>query len=172
MVRHFTSPLVTFRPAFTLIEVLVAMAVLATISVGLLVTTWRLIGFAREEAEHMVADAYCHDVMWAVYSQSYTNMLVGAVETPDGRTRSFSRPVDPVKELPYVESVNMRGQRKIVYPLWRSQDPDKCPTCSVLVKETETNKLITVSLEWYSGSGERASHTNAIVRAPTDRRSE
>jgi len=69
------APRTTSRPAFTLIEVVVAMAVLATISAGLLATTWRLTAFARDEAEHMVADAYCHDVMWAIYSQSYTNIL-------------------------------------------------------------------------------------------------
>jgi len=95
---------------FTLIEVLVATVVLAMISLGLLATSWRLTDFAREEAERMVADAYCHDVTWAVYSQSYSNILYDTtftqakrelVGTDERRSVSWDiikRPEDIIKE--------------------------------------------------------------------------
>jgi len=151
-----------YRRAFTLIEVLVAMVVLATISVGLLATTWALVRFANGEAEQLVADAYCHDVLWAIYSQNYGQMLDGQTEV--------SWEIDPVKHLPRVESVDLFGQEKTTYPLWRSQDASRYPTCVARVTENAvaSNKTIVVEVRWHDGNGWQ-SHSNMVVRSCIER---
>jgi len=47
---------------FTLVEVLLAAFILTLVSVGAMITTHRLCGFAKLEVERMVAASYCSDV--------------------------------------------------------------------------------------------------------------
>jgi len=193
-VRLFPSP---HRPGFTLVEVVVAMAVLATISAGLLATSWRLTDFARDEAEHMVADAYCHDVTWAIYSQSYSDMLAevqGETVTSAGKLRSLTweiianpdvvkvQAVEPItagkieslrrnlKELPWVETVNFFGKKSVTIPLWRTLDTAKVPECTAQVLETPTNKVITVSVSWWKDGAVKVGHSNVVTRANVERK--
>jgi len=137
------------RPGFTLIEVLMAAGVLAMIAAGLLATTWRFAGFARDQSERMVADAYCHDVMWAVYCQSYSNI---------GNIASF--PVNVERELPRLVTTDILGREKTVFPLKR-RESFRTPTCRVAQEEkldAETEppqpyKEIAVTVTWQSVGG-------------------
>jgi len=184
MSRQASNICRSLRPGFTLIEVLVAAAVLATISVGLLGTTWRLAAFARDEAEHMVADAYCHDVMWAIYSQNYSNMLAKAAKSSVGGRTVWKETWDIIrnpatvksnpeelKELPRVESYDLFNRKKVTIPLWRTLEIAKVPTCEAKVEDMVTNKLITVTVRWYNGSAsDPQSHSNVVSRAEVERK--
>jgi len=146
------------RHAFTLVEVLVASAILAIFSTGLVATTWRMMAFAEDEAEHMAADAYCHDVMWSVFSQKFEN-----IESIDEFT------IDAAKELPHIVSTDILGRTSVVYPLWRSQDRSMLPTCEVVAGGTATNKSITVTVRWRKRNGAATSHTMTVDRANVQR---
>jgi len=130
------------RRAFTLTEVLVAMFLLSVISVGVLVTSWRLVGFARNEAERMIADNFGHDLMRAVYSQSYSNIV------------SISRfTVSPERALPRIASTDVFGRQSVTYPLWRHQDVSHKPECEVRVTPSADgrSKTIGVTVYWWRG---------------------
>jgi len=128
--------------AFTMIEVLVAMCVLTVFSVGVLVTSWRLVGFARNEAERMVADNFAHDLMRAVYSQSYSNIVSIARFT-----------VNPERALPRIVSTDVFGRQSVTYPLWRHQDVSHKPECEVRVTPSVDgrSKTIGVTVYWWHG---------------------
>jgi len=147
------------RRAFTLVEILVATAVLALMSVGFLSTVWHLVGFAQDQADFMAADAYCHDLLWATYSQDYAD--IAARET-------FRLNVD--KELPRVEMRDLFGREKVVRPLMRHSG-DMVPECEVLVSENEgrTEKTITIVLHWQT-RGEAQSHRVTVTREKTGRK--
>lgn len=128
-------------------EVLVASAVLSLLAIGLLATTWRMAGFARDEAERMMADSLCHDIMWAVYSQKYKDIVSIAPFTIDEAN------------LPRIVSANLFAGTTTTYPLWRSQNRKCNPQCAVSVRDivsspdangvTVANKEITVSIRWF-----------------------
>jgi len=147
------------KRGFTLVEVLVATSVLAVMSTGFLTTVWCLVGFARDQADHMAADAYCHDLMWAVYSQNYADIAAR------GRFR-----LDVTNELPWVEMKDVFGRTKVVRPLMR-HDGDMIPECEVQVTENEakTSKRITVSLRWHV-RGQLQTHNLTVTRDKTERK--
>jgi len=176
MSRQASNICRSLRPGFTLVEVLVASAVLATISTGLLVTSWRLAAFARDEAEHMIADAFCHDMMWALYSQE---------KILDGKSSVGWFKID--KEcLPRIECYDFWGRRKNgtndVIPLWRLTDRDgkplanKQPECRVRVTnngEEDKKRTIVVEVRWYNGSvSDPQIHSNVVTKAAVERKGE
>jgi len=158
------------RRAFTLVEVLVAMGVMSLISAGLLATVWRMTGFAREEAERMMADGLCHDIMWAVYSQKYEDIKSIATTS---LTSSF---------LPRLSVKNtVTGKSTTTYPLRRGSTS---PRFKVTVKEVaekvdgtdviSSNKLITVTVIWYDANNKTVKpyQTLQVVRSSVERQSE
>jgi len=146
------------RRGFTLIEVLIAAAVLSVLSAGLLTASWCLVQFAQDQADHMAADAYCHDLMWAVYSQEYEDIADIA---------QFRLNKD--KELPRIETVDFLGRPKTIVPLMRTHD-DAVPTCTVTVTENEgkTQKQISVELAW-TARGTPKAHRLSVTREKTSR---
>jgi len=156
---------VRHRRGFTLIEVLVAAAVLSTLSAGVLVTTWRLAQFAHDEAERLAADAICADVFWTVYSVDYDRLGESSF---DVGLRNY--------QLPVVETRNWRGEVR-VRRLLRPTDSHGIPKCNVVVADPSIDgngrlrRKITVQLKWQHekvGSYDR-SHQVEGYRYQTER---
>ena len=59
------------RGGFTLVELLLAGAILATISFGALIGTLRINQFIGNRSDLMAADGYCWDVAWALFNTDY-----------------------------------------------------------------------------------------------------
>jgi len=125
-----------FQRGFTLIEVLVAMGVLALFATGTLMTAWRLVGLARDYVDETAADAYCHNVIYAADASS--NRLE--------RTSTLQWRITPDQLPRFVTETPFQGVRT-VRPLWRSGDPAHYPTCTLAYTAAASSNLI-VTVSW------------------------
>lgn len=62
------------RGGFTLVELLLAGAILATISFGALIGTLRINQFVGDRSELLAADGYCWDVAWKLLNYDYDRL--------------------------------------------------------------------------------------------------
>jgi len=153
-----------FRRAFTLLEVLITMMVVSLFSSGLLLTTLKLSKFAQTQAEEMMADGLCHDIMWAVYSQKYSD--IKSIDKFSLSSSNLPRlvPKDPIT----------KASQSTVYPLKRGSTS---PKCTVTVREqasveggyTVSNKLITVKLTWYDANKKSSTRSLTVRRSAVRR---
>ena len=134
------------RSGFTLVELLLAGAILATISFGALVGTIRISKIVNDRSELMAADGYCWDVAWALFNTDYEQLR---------------GPLDQAVVM------GCRGC-EISGNVWHSGNPNPerpeykflsqllSPVCFVTVsnaldsagKEVENGLCISVNLEW------------------------
>jgi len=154
---------------FTLIEVLVATMVMSLISVGALATVWRLAGFAREQAEMLAADDYCHDVLWRFFNADDLALAQHGTKTYKV----------PLNVLPVIIRDKTDGTQEVTSLLWRdTNDSSLQPTCRVSVEpcdasggtvlsgfDVASNALITVSLKWGRSDDVDRQNTIKVVRA-------
>jgi len=156
--------LIPHRRAFTLLEVLITMMVVALFSSGLLLTTLKLSKFAQTQAEEMMADGLCHDIMWAVYSQSYKDIKSISKFTINSSNLPRLAAKDPIT----------KASLGTVYPLKRGKS---APNCTVTVKNesseknglTVSNKLITVKVTWYDANKNASSRSLTVRRSAIER---
>jgi len=161
VIRH-TPP--RLRRAFTLVEVLMATAILTLFSTGLLYTTLRLSRIAHSKAEEMMADGLCHDIMWAVYNQDYDDI------------KSISKFSINKSNLPRLvpKSPISKASLTTVYPLRRGSTSPNCTVTVANESRTEnghsvTNKKITVKVTWYDANKKSTSRSLTVRRSAIGR---
>lgn len=89
------------RTGVTLVEAMIASAVLLLVSLSLfegLIVSARI---AKENSEYLAADAYAFDIAWRVFNENYATLTAGTSISADIRTNEvpvLSRPGWPVPE--------------------------------------------------------------------------
>ena len=134
------------RGGFTLVELLLAGAILATISFGALIGTMRISKMVNDRSQLMAADGYCWDVAWALFNTDYEQLR------------------DPIEQA---KAQGFHGC-EISGNVWHSGNPNpdrpeykflsqlQSPVCYVTLsnavdsagKEVESGLCISVNLEW------------------------
>ena len=131
------------RGGFTFIELLLAAAVLATISFGALIGVTHLAKFADKQAEILVADGYCWDVIWKLFNQDLSDGTGNAVMD----VSAFTENGQPTITMEY------EVEERALPALYRA---DAKPVCYVTIsnaltsaREVDTHGLfLSVNLEW------------------------
>lgn len=134
------------RGGFTLLELLLAGAILATISFGALIGTLRISKMVNDRSEMMAADGYCWDVAWALFNADYTQLseLVERAKTLGCRGCEISGNV--------WHPGNLNPER----PEYRFLSHLQSPVCYVTLSnavdtagaEVQGGVCISVNLEW------------------------
>lgn len=91
------------RGGFTLVELLLAGAILATISFGALIGTLRINQIVNDRSDLMAADGYCWDVAWKLLNEDYEMLreaTVAAAEENGCNGCELSAPVWHKDHLP------------------------------------------------------------------------
>lgn len=89
------------RAGITLVEVMIASAVLLLVSLSLfegLIVSARI---AKENSEYLAADAYAFDIAWRVFNENYTTLTAGtsiSTTVPTNDVPVLSRPSWPAPE--------------------------------------------------------------------------
>ena len=74
------------RGGFTLVELLLAGAILATISFGALIGTMRIQKLISQRSELMMADGFCWDVAWKLFNDDYGSLKLFTQDLTNGVT--------------------------------------------------------------------------------------
>lgn len=126
------------KGGFTLVETMLAGALLALAVVSLFEGIGVCARIGHENAQYLQADAYAHDLAWKRYNESYAN-LKNAYDLSRGQ--------------PIVENISSNAAPA----LWLSSSvPRSRTTFSRLTGDTGAGLVITVDVEW-GPSGRRRS---------------
>jgi len=157
-----------FQRGFTLIEVLVATAIMVVFSTGLLATTWQIVGLAHAEAERMMADNLAHDVMRTVYCTRYAELREKAGS--DWTNLETKLLFEPKTDLPQVVAEDIWGKKQAaVSPLWRDGLVAHKPYCQIQAKwkdSAQQSVLLKVTVHWWSRGEERTHSPMEQERTP------
>ena len=142
------------RGGFTLVELLLAGAILATISFGALTGMMRISKMVNDRSELMAADGYCWDVAWAIFNDDY-DMLKEAFM--DRLEEKNCRAVEIKGRVPPVE-YQREGSRRYEFlsHLQYGSTEASWPICYILFsnavnsagQKIEDGFCISVNLEW------------------------